>query len=452
MQQIGRMAHTGTSDKMTDQKRVFPIQSNTACLLKWAWSTVFLRQGKSSSCHRTDQALIPVGDFESFHNLPNKVRAREMMQRGEWPQEGCQYCEKIETAGGMSDRQYQLHAGHDLDRTPQELLVDPTATEVVPTILEVYFNNTCNMSCLYCGSHFSSKWEEENRRFGMYENTAKTVQFGWDNKQPDLDYDQMLADFWRYLHEKDRYLHIRQYQIAGGEPFHQVELEASIDFWDTHPNPELTFNFITNLKVAPKKFKTTIDRLGRMVDEGKLKRVQISSSLDGWGPQQEYVRWGLDLAEWQENFEYCLTKTFVQQCINAAINPLTIKTMPELIRRMTAWQESIPGVWNEHYKTMERKQLSYSFMTVMAPNYMDPAIFGAGVFDKDFEEILALMPEKTDSEKSAKHHMEGISRQIAAAPRNVAVINGLKDYLTEIDRRRGTSWPELFPWLDQDWK
>jgi hypothetical protein len=48
--------------------------------------------------------------------------------------------------------------------------------------------------------------------------------------------------------------------------------------------------------------------------------------------------------------------------------------------------------------------------------------------------------------------MEGISKQIAAAPRNLAVINGLKDYLTEIDRRRGTHWPELFPWLDQDWK
>ena len=25
----------------------------------------------------------------------------------------------------------------------------------------------------------------------------------------------------------------------------------------------------------------------------------------------------------------------------------------------------------------------------------------------------------------------------------------LKVYLTEIDRRRGTNWRELFPWLDQ---
>ena len=139
-------------------KQVFPIRTETSCLLKWSWSTVFLRQGKSSSCHRTDQAVIPIDNFESFHNLPNKIHAREMMLRGEWPQEGCQYCEKIESAGGMSDRQYQLHAGHDLDRTPRELLDDPTTTEVVPTILEIYFNNTCNMSCLYCGSHFSSKW------------------------------------------------------------------------------------------------------------------------------------------------------------------------------------------------------------------------------------------------------------------------------------------------------
>ena len=82
-------------------KQIFPIHSDTACLLKWAWSTVYLGQGTSSSCHRTDQAAIPVDDFASFHNLPNKIRAREMMRRGEWPQEGCQYCEKIEAAGGM---------------------------------------------------------------------------------------------------------------------------------------------------------------------------------------------------------------------------------------------------------------------------------------------------------------------------------------------------------------
>jgi hypothetical protein len=150
------------------------------------------------------------------------------MQQGDWPQGGCEYCEKIERAGGTSDRQQQLQANHVGEITPRELYADPASVEVVPTILEIYFNNTCNMSCLYCGSHFSSKWEEENRKFGVYTNTADTVSFGWDRKQPDLDYDRMLEDFWRYLAGNNRYQHLRQYQIAGGEPFYQVELEQTV--------------------------------------------------------------------------------------------------------------------------------------------------------------------------------------------------------------------------------
>ena len=83
--------------------RVFPIQTQTACLLKWAWSTVYLAKGTSSSCHRTLQAPIPADKFESFHNLPNKIDARNKMLRGEWPKGGCEYCEKIEASNGDDD-------------------------------------------------------------------------------------------------------------------------------------------------------------------------------------------------------------------------------------------------------------------------------------------------------------------------------------------------------------
>ena len=69
------------------------------------------------------------------------------------------------------------------------------------------------------------------------------------------------------------------------------------------------------------------------------------------------------------------------------------------------------------------------------------------MFDRDFERILSAMRETNPSEINAKEHMQGIMRQITAAPRNPERIKGLKTYLTEIDRRRGTNWPELFPWL-----
>ena len=418
---------------MTD-KQVFPIKTDTGCLLKWAWSSVYLNQGTSSSCHRTDQQPIPPDNFASFHNLPNKIEARKLMLDGKWPQGGCQYCEKIETAGGMSDRQYQLHAKHDIDRTPQELLEDPTALEVVPTILEVYFNNVCNMACLYCGSHFSTKWEEENKRFGVFK--QGNVNFGY-NTPSNPNYEKMLADFWKYLSDNDRYKDIRYYQILGGEPFFQKEFDTSIDFWESHPNPELTFNIITNLKVPPTKFKAYIDRFGTMVESGALKRLQITGSIDAWGPQEEYVRWGLDLAEWTENWEYLLDKDWVVMCVNSAMSALTIKTAPELVEKINEWNDR-RNPWNP---------ISYSFMSVMTPPEMVPDIFGAGVFEQDFERLLSVMRERNPIEVSAKEHMRGIMRQITAGQRNDERINDLKVYLTELDRRRGTNWQSLFPWL-----
>ena len=97
-------------------------------------------------------------------------------------------------------------------------------------------------------------------------------------------------------------------------------------------------------------------------------------------------------------------------------------------------------------------KIIHSFMSVMEPLWMDPAIFGAGVFEEDFAKIIDAMPKDTANDRVVLDHMEGIGRQIANTSRNVAAINGLKDYLTDIDRRRGANWKELFPWLDQDWK
>jgi hypothetical protein len=71
-----------------------------------------------------------------------------------------------------------------------------------------------------------------------------------------------------------------------------------------------------------------------------------------------------------------------------------------------------------------------------------PDIFGAGVFEEDFERILNLMPDE-----HTRNHMAGIAQQITSAPRNSERINQLKVYLTELDRRRGTDWQQTFPWL-----
>jgi protoporphyrinogen oxidase len=85
----------------------------------------------------------------------------------------------------------------------------------------------------------------------------------------------------------------------------------------------------------------------------------------------------------------------------------------------------------------------------MTPPELVPDIFGPGVFERDFERLLDAMRERNPSEVSAKEHMRGIIKQVLHAPKNQDRINDLKVYLSEIDRRRGTDWTQLFPWLQE---
>ena len=73
--------------------KYFPIKTETACQLKWNWSTIRLYNGATSSCHRVDSDLITVDTFDSFHNTPKKLSDRQLMLDGKWPTGGCEYCQ-----------------------------------------------------------------------------------------------------------------------------------------------------------------------------------------------------------------------------------------------------------------------------------------------------------------------------------------------------------------------
>lgn len=425
-------------------QKVFPIKSATACLLKWTWSTVFIHTQTTSSCHRVDQDDITLENFDSFHNTPRKIAAREKMLKGEWPGAGCEYCKKIEDAGGMSDRQLQLQL-MDFD-VPKELTDNPAATSVTPTMLEVYFSNVCNMGCLYCGSRFSSLWEAENNRFGQFIKTTRP----WTKIKPIMvldnvsangdHYEDLVDKFFAWL--ENNYKSITKLHILGGEPFHQLaELERCIDFYDTHPNPELSFGIITNLKVAPAKFQQVINKLLRLKNESKIGSVSITGSIDSWGAPAEYVRYGLDLTEYTANIEYLLDKE-VTVCVNSAINSLGIKTMPALVEKINYWN----SIRKKNDKNWQHP-IYWTFMTVQPHLHLCPDIFDKELFQDDFDKVIALMPTENEFQQHSKEHMIGIAKQVAATSKDRDKVDTLKEYLDEMDSRRNTNWKEVFPWL-----
>lgn len=418
-------------------KTVFPIKSDTGCLLKWAWSSLFVYQGTSSSCHRTSHSYFPAEDTHLFHNTPEKIKDRELMLKNKWPGRGCEYCRDIEAAGGMSDRTRELKElteSNNKNLIPKELFSNPSATIITPTMLEVYFSNLCNMTCLYCGPDLSSQWVSENK---IYAGEIGKRQFEIHQERQKL-YPERLKYFWEWLFQN--YQHLKMFHVLGGEPFYQKETEQCIDFWDNNPNPDMYFSIFSNLKVKSDKFKKLLDKLNGLMKNSKVQSVGITASLDCWGVEQEYVRWGINLEEWEYNFKTLVYDyPDIHVCINSTINCLSIKTMPELLSRINEA--------NSYRQSIHGSNVIHSFNMVTEPEFMNGQNFPSNFFDADFENILAVMPSKDSRERSLKENMEGIWKRYNVAPYNKSQITQLKYVLDESDRRHKTNWREIFPWL-----
>jgi hypothetical protein len=428
-------------------KQIFPIKTDTACLLKWAWSTIYFNSGTSASCHRTQKYAIDPDNFGNFHNLADKVTARETMLNGQWPMAGCNIaCKSVEDSGGVSYRQFNLTQQTTTLQTPPELINNAQETKVTPTMLEVYFTNTCNMSCVYCGPHFSSQWEAENikfkKEFSVYSNEDK---FAVTKRQENLHYDSMVANLWKWLADDDHYKVLQRYHILGGEPFLLKELDDSINFWAGHPNPDLVFSIVSNLNISPKRFQMYIKKFERLVLTNKIWKLELTASLDCWSKEhQEYVRTGLNLDTWLENFEFCINKPWISLSINSAISALTIKHLPALIEKINSWNK-------QQLRDAGRWKASPIVHSFFPSGHIDNIFnFGPTVFAKEFQQVLALMPTDTEIQRGQKLVMQGNAMKLLQSSQNLDNINNLKLYLDELDVRRNTNWRVLFPWLDQN--
>jgi len=404
--------------------RVFPIQTKTACQLKWNWSTVFLTNETTASCHRTNAHRFDTTIFD-FHNTPSKIEDRQQMLSGQWPGKGCEYCRNIEDAGGQSDRITNLdfpgiHA-------PYELELDPHAVAVTPRILEVYFDNVCNLKCVYCGPHFSSLWDAENKRHGTFSKGGLTI---LDNfkKSNNIEVNKQRLFEWLKKNAK----HLTVFNILGGEPLYQRDLEECLDLFEQYPAPELKLQIFTNLNADLKHLKHIVNRVRQLINQEHLREFEITASLDCWGPEQEYVRFPMKLTVWEENFNYLVEQEWINLIVSSTITPLTIKTLPDLLERVQQWNKKRPVY---HYQN-SINNLSYLFID----------IFG-DIFNEDFNRALALKPIRTPEELSSREYLQGIAQQAASKKANCPEIIKLYDYLNELHRRRNTNWRHAFPWL-----
>jgi organic radical activating enzyme len=389
------------------------------CKYKWGWSTIRLFEGTTNSCHRVKSDSITPETYANFHNTPSKISDRIKMLNGQWPGNGCEYCKDLELAGAKSDRT-------DINEGLLDVPVNTSTTEVhlIPTMVEVYFNNLCNLGCIYCGAKYSTVWEVEDVKFGLAD--SHTLQ---DRKRNKEQYPAMLAAHWEWL--KNNAHGITQYNILGGEPFFQPEFEQNIEFFENNPCPNLRFTIFSNLKVSKDKMKRILDKVESLRVRKHIKQFQIVCSLDCWGPEQEYIRTGLNMKKWEENFNILLNDypNFTLH-IHSTLISLTMQTLHELVNKVTEWNK------------LRYVQHSISFADGQ-PN-MHVGIFPDGHFKKQFKCAIKF----TDTNEK-KEWLAGFEKRVNAQKYNPDLVQELKETLDAFDKRRGTDWRKLWPWLDQ---
>lgn len=417
------------TDNLWNKKYGLP---EPACLLKWSWTSLFLEQGRSSSCHRPRPDDVTLENFNDFHNTEGQQTARKKMLAGQWPGRGCEYCRDIERVGGLSDRLQINNQERDFeDLTPKELKENPLATKVTPTTLEVFFSSVCNMSCIYCFPRVSSKIEAEYRRFNLRDSAIRRQEHLDDIRKRRENYPQMKEKFWQWMSENAQ--HLKNYHILGGEPFYQPEIFENIEFFENHPCPDLDVQVFTNMNVATDRVRKILQSFAKLIDQKHIRSLRIKMSVDSWGPAEEYVRTGSKLSVVKKNFTM-IENEFPMFNVNilSTLCSLNIKGAAELAR-MYNNSKFADNMWNHH-----------GFNIAGGHPVLEMGIFPKGFFDADFDAVIKEV--KLDN---FKQQLEGYKKLANSKPYDPGMVKKLKRHLDRIDERRNLNWREAFPWLDK---
>jgi organic radical activating enzyme len=133
--------------------------------------------------------------------------------------------------------------------------------------IDVRWNNTCNLACVYCGPEFSSRWASE---------------LDIQQSKPSPDH---LQNFKTYI--LDHAHRLQHVYLAGGEP---LLMKENIELLDTlrRQNPHVNLRINTNLsKVDTRIFETIC----------QFSNVHWTVSVESQQQQFEYIRWG---GNWQD--------------------------------------------------------------------------------------------------------------------------------------------------------
>lgn len=243
------------------------------------WNHLFFRaNGDVFPCCETNMVKAQFNEtIEKTANAKafNDLRLEFLKDSDDLPP-GCYNCEINEQARKVSVREQSIRNFPELDFNKAKSITnqDGSVKEFKLVRLDIRSSNLCNYKCRFCGVISSNSWLKDHKALG---NKLKEV---YDPKTG-------LAEFnlpWEDL--KQHLPYVKEVKLAGGEPVMMPGTYQLLEELISIGNTDAKVNMITNASVLNYGKKNIIDLLKQFPN------VAISLSIDGIGPQHEWLRSG----------------------------------------------------------------------------------------------------------------------------------------------------------------
>jgi sulfatase maturation enzyme AslB (radical SAM superfamily) len=240
-----------------------------SCDLKGRQKLFFLQLGTTASCCKAySEPLTAYNDLNQLIEHWNQ-ESEQLTQGTEVA--SCNVCWQNETKGHQSYRQ---------------LKIGGTGEQI-----ELYIDNACNQMCSYCSPKFSSTWQNNITKHGMFFGVSKTVRENFEIKSSIVDYKFWIDQIHQHIQQQPS--NTVSVKLLGGEPLMQIKhLQKLLEF-NSSRIKQLRIN--TNLNPSNNKF------LIWLLNHVPIDKLCFDISLDATPEFNHVPRAGFDQYKFLEN-------------------------------------------------------------------------------------------------------------------------------------------------------
>lgn len=287
--------------------------------------------------------------------------------------------------------------------------------------IEIFLDNLCDMSCIYCDELGSSKIASEKKI-----NNKKNLKIDEDLK--------VFVSFLETVAKKQRYINL---SFLGGEVTYSKKFFYFVEQLlknKTLANSNLTFSMLTNGNSSDVAILKTVALLNKMPDNWS---VCVSISNESTNELTELVRHGLSWNRFLRNFEIYLKHEKVRYVkLAPALTIFTVKDFPNLVMTLSeiiinsgvTKRFDILGTWvvnpeilDTVYSKLEYKELIQSLIGYVKSSNV--------IHNKhEFEHFLNKLKNRIGSSELDHEKLDDFISELVMQKSNESLWN-LKNYL-----------------------